>query len=394
MCITAEYPAVMIERCSRSINRTSMTEAIGTRSDGEHATNPGLTSSSSTPFTRSRTLSPGSARDFSASSKWIPSTVNSCLFGMSTRRSPTDITPASSLPMTMRPPISLYRSNTGSFTGALKSRSGGLRWSSVSITDSPSYHEHTDDGTLSLRFIPVKPEAGIQHTSPCFQPTPFRNGHNFNTHSSYRSFDQVWSALIMDGSSILLIMMTSCRTPDVFANIACSRVCPPRSKPVSNSPFRAEMTSIPTSACDAPPIMCGTKLLCPGASKITNLRVSVIKLARPHSSVLPFSRSLSVRSSAQAYFQLSRFFAFASRSNFSIVRSSTFPVKYSKCPEIVLFPASTCPINTRFTVFRPSSLNSATARDATLSSPSAAASLSPLSASSAGTFSSAVFALS
>ena len=33
-----------------------------------------------------------------------------------------------------------------------------------------------------------------------------------------------------------------CLTPAVLASMACSRVCPPFSKPVSNSPFLAEMT--------------------------------------------------------------------------------------------------------------------------------------------------------
>ena len=34
-----------------------------------------------------------------------------------------------------------------------------------------------------------------------------------------------------------------------MARSACSRVWPPRSKPVSNSPLRAEITRMPTSAC-------------------------------------------------------------------------------------------------------------------------------------------------
>ena len=37
---------------------------------------------------------------------------------------------------------------------------------------------------------------------------------------------------------------TMCFTPAVLTSIACSRVWPPRSNPVSNSPFRAEMTCI------------------------------------------------------------------------------------------------------------------------------------------------------
>lgn len=44
------------------------------------------------------------------------------------------------------------------------------------------------------------------------------------------------------GSSILFTRTIRCLTPAVLANMACSRVCPPFSKPVSNSPFLAEIT--------------------------------------------------------------------------------------------------------------------------------------------------------
>ena len=80
-----------------------------------------------------------------------------------------------------------------------------------------------------------------------------RKGVSFSTHSSKRACEN--STV---GSSILLMATTRMRTPSVFASIACSRVCPPRSKPVSNSPLRAEMTSTPTSAWHAPAIMLGT----------------------------------------------------------------------------------------------------------------------------------------
>lgn len=43
-------------------------------------------------------------------------------------------------------------------------------------------------------------------------------------------------------SSILLTRTIRCLTPAVFASMACSLVWPPFSKPVSNSPFLAEMT--------------------------------------------------------------------------------------------------------------------------------------------------------
>ena len=44
------------------------------------------------------------------------------------------------------------------------------------------------------------------------------------------------------GSSILFITTTNFLTPAVLTNMACSRVWPPRSKPVSNSPFLADIT--------------------------------------------------------------------------------------------------------------------------------------------------------
>jgi len=44
------------------------------------------------------------------------------------------------------------------------------------------------------------------------------------------------SSCATDGQSSLFTTMTSCFTPSVLASCACSRVCPPRSKPVSNSP--------------------------------------------------------------------------------------------------------------------------------------------------------------
>lgn len=44
------------------------------------------------------------------------------------------------------------------------------------------------------------------------------------------------------GSSILFTTTSSLETPKVFASWTCSRVWPPFSYPVSNSPFRAEIT--------------------------------------------------------------------------------------------------------------------------------------------------------
>ncbi len=50
------------------------------------------------------------------------------------------------------------------------------------------------------------------------------------------------SSQLTVGSSILLMRTMRFLTPAVLTSIACSRVWPPRSKPVSNSPLRAEIT--------------------------------------------------------------------------------------------------------------------------------------------------------
>jgi hypothetical protein len=84
-------------------------------------------------------------------------------------------------------------------------------------------------------------------------------------------------------SSILFTTTMSTRTPSVFASSACSRVWPPFSNPVSNSPRRAEITSTAMSACAAPAIMLATKDLCPGASRIVKRLLGVVKVARPTS---------------------------------------------------------------------------------------------------------------
>ena len=62
---------------------------------------------------------------------------------------------------------------------------------------------------------------------------------------------------------------------------------------VEDSPFLAAMTSTPISACEAPPIICGTKFLCPGASSTVKRLCSVAKNDRPTSTVLPLARSSS-----------------------------------------------------------------------------------------------------
>ena len=58
-------------------------------------------------------------------------------------------------------------------------------------------------------------------------------------------------------------------------------------------------TKMARSACEAPQIMLGTKLLWPGASSTVKCFFSVSKKARPTSTVLPFSRSSLFVSRAQ-----------------------------------------------------------------------------------------------
>ena len=126
--------------------------------------------------------------------------------------------------------------------------------------------------------ISVSPVLGLK-------PTFFRKGVSFVLHSSYLS-----SAHTTVGSSILLMSTTRCFTPAVFANMACSLVCPLRSNPVSNSPFLAEMTSTPMSAWAAPLIILGTKPAWPGASRMVKRFFWVSKHARPTSTVFPWMK--------------------------------------------------------------------------------------------------------
>lgn len=59
------------------------------------------------------------------------------------------------------------------------------------------------------------------------------------------------------------------------------------------------LTRTARSACDAPPIMLGTKLLWPGASRMVKCFLSVSKYARPTSTVFPLSLSSWLVSKAQ-----------------------------------------------------------------------------------------------
>lgn len=121
--------------------------------------------------------------------------------------------------------------------------------------------------------------------------------------------------------------------------------------------FPSPLTRTARSACDAPPIMLGTKLLWPGASKMVKCFLSVSKYARPTSTVFPLSLSSWLVSKAHDRYlghththatgwntqahteprfwsnatvahQVSRFFSLASLSYFSRVLLSTIPVRY------------------------------------------------------------------
>ena len=63
---------------------------------------------------------------------------------------------------------------------------------------------------------------------------------------------KIWNFTSTVGSSILLIATTNRLMPCVLTSIACSRVWPPFSKPVSNSPFRADIIKMAKSAWEAP----------------------------------------------------------------------------------------------------------------------------------------------
>lgn len=90
----------------------------------------------------------------------------------------------------------------------------------------------------SLRPWPVCPDTGMNDRSLAgLNPSLRRYGRILSLHSLYLTSDH--STV---GSSILFISTTRCFTPAVFANMACSLVCPPLSNPVSNSPFLAEIT--------------------------------------------------------------------------------------------------------------------------------------------------------
>mmetsp|Transcript_44840 Transcript_44840/g.103728 ORF Transcript_44840/g.103728 Transcript_44840/m.103728 type:complete len:224 (+) Transcript_44840:533-1204(+) len=194
--------------------------------------------------------------------------------------------PCSTLPIAVVAPMSLYPSNMGILKGA-SFFLGSMSKLSKSSNNGGSVL-HAGVFLFSLMLSPVRPLIGRNTTWSSLKPEPFMKGCSLPTISSYRSFAH--STL---GSSILFTATTSFSTPKVLARSVCSRVWPPRSKPVSNSPFLAEIMSTPISACEAPAIIFGTYDLWPGASRIVKRLFGVSKWALPTSTVFPFAFSSS-----------------------------------------------------------------------------------------------------
>mmetsp|Transcript_4342 Transcript_4342/g.5650 ORF Transcript_4342/g.5650 Transcript_4342/m.5650 type:complete len:310 (-) Transcript_4342:294-1223(-) len=252
----AVKPAVKILQLSgMSIKPISQMILLTARQGGSlQITNPLSTSSTEQSFSFTRTFSPGLANLTSSSSHHNLSTLYLFLVGMRVILFPTLIVPLSTFPMTIVP-LSLYLSNTGILKGPAGSRPSIFRESSsptkvgtlVLLSEAATHvlhHGHTLEVTSSMTFAPVRPEMGMNLTSfLILNPHPFKKGRNFVTHSSNLFFSH-----FTVGSSILLMTTTRYETPKVLASIACSRVCPPRSNPVSNSPFLAEMTKTAISA--------------------------------------------------------------------------------------------------------------------------------------------------
>mmetsp|Transcript_64459 Transcript_64459/g.207614 ORF Transcript_64459/g.207614 Transcript_64459/m.207614 type:complete len:200 (+) Transcript_64459:635-1234(+) len=197
------------------------------------------------------TFSPQVAYCISSSLMKTLTTVHLFPCGRTTHFAPGRTVPCSTLPMAMLAPMSLYPSNMGMRRGRSALRLGTSKESIRSRRVIPEYQAGVF--FLTLMLSPVRPLMGRKMTWSSLKPDCFRKGLSFVLISLY--LDSSHSTL---GSSILLMAISSLSTPSVLASTACSRVWPPRSKPVSNSPFRAEMMSTPMSACEAPPIMLGT----------------------------------------------------------------------------------------------------------------------------------------
>eukprot|EP00835_Amoeboradix_gromovi_P004167 NODE_309_length_11266_cov_0.459479.p4 type:complete len:258 gc:universal NODE_309_length_11266_cov_0.459479:10165-10938(+) len=234
------------------------------------ATNPLFSSFTLTFFTLNPTLSPGLPW---ASCSWCISTDLTSvvrLLGAKLTIIPGLITPVSTLPTGTVPiPPILYTSCNGRRNGLSVGLVGGSIASMASsnvipLTSFPLvsfFHPlyHVMLGLASNMLSPCHPLIGTMATVFGLYPTFLMNPETSVTISLYL----VWLYWQL---SILLMATINCLTPNVYANSACSRVCPSLEIPASNSPTPLAITRIAQSACDVPVIMFLMKSLCPGAS--------------------------------------------------------------------------------------------------------------------------------
>ena len=162
--------------------------------------------------------------------------------------------PLSILPKIVKP-WSFILSRIGSLKGSSALLLGIGKFSKISNKVGPLYQFPFSLLTGTIMLSPVIPDIGTHSMSFSMLnlQDSAKNGVISFLICSYLSWLQ-----FTEGSSILFTIITSLVTPKDFANIACSRVCPPLSNPVSNSEILAEMTNPAYSACEAPEIMLGT----------------------------------------------------------------------------------------------------------------------------------------
>ncbi|KAH1025692.1 hypothetical protein HUJ05_010369 [Dendroctonus ponderosae] len=162
-----------------------------------HSTKPGLTSSSSTPFTLIFTFSPDTTRDTSSSSlnsmstlRWLNSegSLKLTLLGIITKLCPFRHSPDSTLPITTVP-ISLYLSTMGIINGPSCFLFNVGKLSINGMKAPPSNHEQMDFSTGSLRFWPNCPEQGRKNRSLLkMKPSFLSLGGTFNEYKLSDTF--------------------------------------------------------------------------------------------------------------------------------------------------------------------------------------------------------------
>ncbi|TNN36467.1 hypothetical protein EYF80_053364 [Liparis tanakae] len=172
------------------------------RLSGLHRMNPGRISSSSMPFSLNFRFSPGNASSVSTSSLSRINTSTVCC--------DTDVL------------MSTFEINTSLTTEA-------TAWPVMQRRSSHPVGHHDE-------LLGFTDASGLQLAED-------NCAHVLEGRKEGRKRTQEEGSLQLTvGSSILLTSTMRCLTPAVFASMACSRVCPPFSKPVSNSPFLAEIT--------------------------------------------------------------------------------------------------------------------------------------------------------